>query len=84
MYNRLAELGAQDPPTRFPLKHCISGGASVPVEILLRFEEVFRVTVYKGYGLTECSPVCVENNPFGKPTKPGTIGRPLTASKPVW
>ena len=77
MYNRLAELGAQNPPKRFPLKYCISGGASLPVEILRRFEEIFRVTIYEGYGLTECSPVCVEN-PFGKPTKPGSIGRPIT------
>jgi long-chain acyl-CoA synthetase len=77
MYNRLAELGTQHPPQRFPLKYCISGGASLPVEILHRFQNAFKATIYEGYGLTECSPVCVEN-PFGQPTKPGSIGRPIT------
>ncbi|HHO76856.1 MAG TPA: hypothetical protein ENN05_10575 [Deltaproteobacteria bacterium] len=28
---------------------------------------------YESYGLTECSPTCVEN-PFGRPTRPGSIG----------
>lgn len=77
MYNRLAELGSQNPPRRHSLKYCISGGASLPVEILHRFEEFFHATIYEGYGLTECSPVCVEN-PFGQATKPGSIGKPIT------
>ncbi|MBI5524120.1 MAG: long-chain fatty acid--CoA ligase [Desulfarculus sp.] len=76
MYNRLAELGSQSPPQRRSLKYCISGGASLPVEILRRFQETFHATIYEGYGLTECSPVCVEN-PFGQPTKHGSIGKPI-------
>ncbi len=76
MYNRLAELGAANPPRKKSLKYCISGGASLPVEILHRFQKAFQATIYEGYGLTECSPVCVEN-PFGKPTKPGSIGRAI-------
>jgi len=76
IFNRLAEMAAQTPPVRSSLRFCVSGGASLPVEVLRRFEKAFQVTIYEGYGLTECSPVCVEN-PYGRPTKPGSIGVPI-------
>ncbi|MFO7602150.1 MAG: long-chain fatty acid--CoA ligase [Candidatus Desulfacyla sp.] len=76
IFNRLAEMAAQTPPVRSSLRFCVSGGASLPVEVLRRFEKAFHVTIYEGYGLTECSPVCVEN-PYGRPTKPGSIGVPI-------
>ncbi|MCF8146694.1 MAG: long-chain fatty acid--CoA ligase [Deltaproteobacteria bacterium] len=76
IFNRLAETAAQTPPVRSSLRFCVSGGASLPVEVLRRFEKAFHVTIYEGYGLTECSPVCVEN-PYGRPTKPGSIGVPI-------
>ncbi|MCK9363601.1 MAG: long-chain fatty acid--CoA ligase [Syntrophales bacterium] len=76
IFNRLAEMAGQRPPARSSLRFCVSGGASLPVEVLQRFEKAFNVTVYEGYGLTECSPVCVEN-PYGRPTKPGSIGLPI-------
>jgi long-chain acyl-CoA synthetase len=61
---------------RSSLRFCISGGASLPVEVLHRFEERFSTKIYEGYGLSECSPVCVEN-PFQRTTKPGSIGVPI-------
>ncbi|MBW6484798.1 MAG: long-chain fatty acid--CoA ligase [Syntrophobacterales bacterium] len=76
IFNRLAEAGGQRPPVRSSLRFCVSGGASLPVEILRRFEKLFNATIYEGYGLTECSPVCVEN-PYGRATKPGSIGVPI-------
>jgi len=76
IFNRLAEMAYQRPPRRSSLRFCVSGGASLPVEILRRFEQAFQVTIYEGYGLTECSPVCVEN-PYGRKTKPGSIGLPI-------
>jgi long-chain acyl-CoA synthetase len=76
IFNRLAEMAALTPPVRSSLRFCVSGGASLPVEVLRRFEKAFHVTIYEGYGLTECSPVCVEN-PYGRPTKPGSIGVPI-------
>ena len=76
VFNRLAEMAAGKPPKRSSLRFCVSGGASLPVEVLRRFELLFRTTIYEGYGLTECSPVCVEN-PFGRPTRPGSIGVPI-------
>ena len=76
IFNRLAEMAVGTPPRRSSLRFCVSGGASLPVEVLRRFEKAFSVTIYEGYGLTECSPVCVEN-PYGRTTKPGSIGLPI-------
>jgi long-chain acyl-CoA synthetase len=73
IFNRLVELADICPPRRSGLRFCVSGGASLPVEVLRRFEDRFHTTIYEGYGLTECSPVCVEN-PFGRQTRPGSIG----------
>jgi long-chain acyl-CoA synthetase len=73
VFNRLAEMAWVQPPKRSSLRFCVSGGASLPVEVLKRFESLFKTTIYEGYGLTECSPVCVEN-PYGRPTRPGSIG----------
>jgi long-chain acyl-CoA synthetase len=76
VFNRLAKLADSHPLKRSSLRFCVSGGASLPVEVLHQFEDRFQTTIYEGYGLTECSPVCVEN-PFGRPTKPGSIGLPI-------
>jgi long-chain acyl-CoA synthetase len=76
MVNRLVELGMIRQPKRTSLRFCISGGASLPVEVLHRFEKVFNATIYESYGLTEFSPTCVEN-PFGRPPRPGSIGLPI-------
>jgi long-chain acyl-CoA synthetase len=74
--NRLLEQAKLQPIRRSGLLFCISGAASLPVEILRKFQDTFHTTIYEGYGLTECSPVCVEN-PFGLPTRPGSIGVPI-------
>lgn len=58
------------------LKLCISGGASLPIAVLERFEETFGAKVYEGYGLSETSPTAAVNQPaFG--TRPGTVGHAL-------
>ncbi|CAL9588834.1 Long-chain-fatty-acid--CoA ligase [Streptomyces sp. enrichment culture] len=58
------------------LRVCVSGGASLPVAVLERFEAAFGARIYEGYGLSETSPAAAVNQPvFG--TKPGTIGHPL-------
>ncbi|MBU2647702.1 AMP-binding protein [bacterium] len=75
MYNRLINLAAKKPPRKNSLKFCVSGGASLPVEILKQFTALFGATIYEGYGLTE-APVCIEN-PFGQPTRVGSIGKPI-------
>jgi len=75
MYNRLIQIASKNPPKHSSLKFGISGGASLPVEFLHQFENLFNTKIYEGYGLTE-APVCVEN-PYGGLTKPGSIGLPI-------
>ncbi len=58
------------------LRSCITGGASMPVEVLRGFEEAFDTIVLEGYGLSETSPVACSNHP-GKERKPGSIGTPI-------
>ncbi len=58
------------------LRTCITGGASMPVEVLRGFEDAFGAIVLEGYGLSETSPVSSSNHP-DKERKPGSIGTPL-------
>ena len=48
IFNRLAEMAAEKPPTRSGLRFCVSGGASLPVEVLKRFEQSFGAVIYEG------------------------------------
>lgn len=58
------------------LRLCISGGASLPVAVLEKFNEAFATTIYEGYGLSETSPAATTNQPhFG--ARPGTVGPPI-------
>ncbi len=58
-----------------PLRICVSGAASLALEVLRKFEEKFRIPLLEGYGLTEASPV-VSINPLEK-RKPGSVGLPI-------
>ncbi|MEW6555263.1 MAG: long-chain fatty acid--CoA ligase [Actinomycetota bacterium] len=75
MINRLVELASTSPPRRSSLRFCVSGGASLPVEVFRRFESLFETWIMEGYGLTECSPTCLENPPGRART--GSIGFPV-------
>jgi len=58
------------------LRLCVSGGASLPVAVLEKFNAAFETTIYEGYGLSETSPTATTNQPhFG--TKAGTVGHPI-------
>lgn len=45
------------------LRMCISGGASLPVEVLHGFERRFGCAVLEGFGMSETSPVVTFNHP---------------------
>ncbi len=72
-----ALLAAAGDTERLPrLRMCVSGGASLPVSVLERFQERFSTTVFEGYGLSETSPTATTNQPhFG--TRAGTVGHPV-------
>jgi long-chain acyl-CoA synthetase len=58
------------------LRNCITGGASMPVEVLRGFEDAFGAIILEGYGLSETSPVACSGHP-GMERKPGSIGTPI-------
>jgi len=58
------------------LRVCVSGGASLPEQVLKDFEEKFNVPILEGYGMSEGSPVVTFNHP-GMERKIGSIGTPV-------
>ncbi|MEM1323529.1 MAG: AMP-binding protein, partial [Bacteroidota bacterium] len=58
------------------LRICVSGGASLPVQVLKDFEAKFEVPIIEGYGMSEGSPV-VTFNDIKVGRKPGSIGTPV-------
>ena len=76
MYAAMLHSPGGDPAQTTTLRTCISGGASLPLEILRGFEEKFGCVILEGYGLSETSPVASFNLP-DRPRKPGSIGVPV-------
>jgi long-chain acyl-CoA synthetase len=72
MYMALLEA-AKEHSRRPQLRFCASGGSSLPLATLEKFEEVYGQEIWEGYGLSETSPVATFNQPeFGR--KAGTVG----------
>jgi len=58
------------------LRMAVSGGASLPVQIIEDFARRFGVNIREGYGLSETSPVATFNHP-GRVNKVGSIGQSI-------
>ena len=58
------------------VRYCISGGAPLPEEVQIRFEELSGGRLVEGYGLSEASPV-THGNPLDGNARIGTIGLPI-------
>ncbi|GAA4938625.1 long-chain-fatty-acid--CoA ligase [Actinoplanes utahensis] len=58
------------------MRVAVSGGSSLPVEIIKAVRERFGVTILEGYGLSETSPVATFSDPHSEP-RPGSIGVPI-------
>ena len=76
MYLALTDLPGFSERQFGSLQVCISGAAPLPGEVQRRFQEVSRVRLVEGYGLTEASPV-THCNPIMGDTRSGTIGVPF-------
>jgi long-chain acyl-CoA synthetase len=76
MYNALLHHPGRERSDVSSLRVCVSGGASLPVELLHAFEQEFGCTILEGYGLSETSPIASFNHP-GRERKPGSIGTPV-------
>src|SRR4051794_7036584 len=58
------------------MRVAVSGGSSLPVEIIKEVRERLGVTILEGYGLSETSPVATFSDPDSDP-RPGSIGIPV-------
>lgn len=58
------------------LRLCLSGGASLPVQVLKDFEAKYEVPILEGYGMSEGSPVVTFNH-LNQERKPGSVGTPV-------
>lgn len=58
------------------LRGATSGGASMPVDLMRRFDARFGTEIREGYGLSETSPAATTHAP-GMTRKPGSVGIPL-------
>jgi long-chain acyl-CoA synthetase len=76
MFGALLHHPERDSFDTSALRKCVTGGASMPVEVLRGFEEAFDAIVLEGYGLSETSPVASSNHP-DRERKPGSIGTPI-------
>ncbi|MET8968549.1 long-chain-fatty-acid--CoA ligase [Streptomyces hydrogenans] len=78
MYGALLGSHAQEPGAYdvSTLRMCVSGGASLPVEVLHGFENAFDCVLLEGFGMSETSPVASFNHP-DRPRKAGTVGTPI-------
>ena len=58
------------------MRVAVSGGSSLPVEIIHQVKERLGVQILEGYGLSETSPVATFSDPDREP-RPGSIGVPI-------
>ena len=58
------------------LKHCITGGAPMPMNVKKSFLEKFGVPIQEAYGLTETSPLATAQR-VNEAEKSGTAGKPI-------
>jgi long-chain acyl-CoA synthetase len=76
MYSAMLAVPPEERPDTSSLRVCVSGGASLPVEVLRAFDTQFGAAILEGYGLSETSPVASFNHP-DRERKPGSIGTPI-------
>jgi long-chain acyl-CoA synthetase len=73
MYNFLFQLKDYSAEYFASIRVCLSGGASMPVELLQRFEEKYKTIIAEGFGLSETAPVTAFN-PIKGIRKIGSVG----------
>ena len=76
MYPAILAATAGHEPDFGSLRVCMSAGATMPVEMVRRFENTSDCTVLEGYGLSETSGPACFNRPAA-PRKVGSVGTPI-------
>ncbi|MGG1661099.1 long-chain-fatty-acid--CoA ligase [Brevibacillus sp. NRS-1366] len=73
MYNYMLQLPNATKDDFSSIRLCCSGGASMPVELLHKFEAKYELKILEGYGLSEAAPATAFN-PLRGTRKPGSVG----------
>ena len=76
MYGAWVSVPGADQYNLSSVRLAISGAAPLPPDVLRDFRDLFGVSVYEGYGLTETAPTLWSNRMADKP-RPGSVGKPL-------
>ncbi|HEY3211052.1 MAG TPA: long-chain fatty acid--CoA ligase [Actinomycetota bacterium] len=76
MFAAWLSLPDVDPRAMSSVRLAVSGAAPLPADVFGAFRDRFGVTIWEGYGLTECGPA-VTSNAMGDEAKAGSIGLPL-------
>jgi long-chain acyl-CoA synthetase len=76
MYGALLHAPGRESADLSTLRLCVSGGASLPLELMREFEAAFDAVILEGYGLSETSPVASFNH-SAEDRKAGSIGTPI-------
>ncbi len=76
MYGGLLHARGREQADLSRLRLCVSGGASLPRELMRAFEDAFGATILEGYGLSETAPVASFNR-SAQARKAGSIGTPI-------
>lgn len=76
MYAAWADTPGADQYDLSSVRLAISGAAPLQPQVLSRFQDLFGVPIYEGYGMTETAPTLTTNRMAEGP-RPGSIGKPL-------
>ncbi|QQE81107.1 long-chain fatty acid--CoA ligase [Alicyclobacillus sp. SO9] len=76
MYVALSQAAKGHSDALASLRACNSGGAPLPEQVMVHFENLTGAVVLEGYGLSEASPV-THTNPGADRRRPGSIGLPV-------
>jgi long-chain acyl-CoA synthetase len=76
MYNALLNHPNRETYDVASLRLCVSGGSSLPVDVLQRFDTAFETAILEGYGLSETTGMASFNT-RDRIRKPGSIGVPV-------
>lgn len=76
MYSAWVSVPGADQYDLSSVRLAISGAAPLAADVLRDFRDLFGVTIYEGYGLTETAPTLTSNRMAEKP-RAGSVGKPL-------
>ncbi|MDQ3941367.1 MAG: AMP-binding protein, partial [Actinomycetota bacterium] len=76
MYSAWISVPGADQYDLSSVRLAVSGAAPLAADVLRDFRDLFGVSIYEGYGLTETAPTLTSNRMAEKP-RAGSVGKPL-------